>query len=331
MAKHYSYENREPRTPNRKKRKSPVKSAIYTFLFLICLAVFLGSGWILVDKMLIKPAVNEAVNNDIRDQFSELLNKQDPVSSDGQEAKPDPREAIRELAATVNEDIVGWITVDGTVIDYPVLHSSMDDPEHYLYRTYKDEYSAYGSIFLDAGCEITGDMQVLYGHSMNDGSMFRSLVEFGDPEVVAESPVIEYNTTEEASQWLIISVIKTNIDPSQGEVFSYAQTGFSSAEEKREYLYEVMKRSMVDTGVTVNENDDLLLLSTCSYEFDNFRTAVVARRIRDGETVTKTNVTSAEHTLYPDCWYNRYGGSAYPWPETLDEAVGQGLADWYDG
>lgn len=329
MAKHYG-EKQGHSAP--KKPKSRVKSVIYTVLFLICLAVFLGSGWVLVDKLLIKPAVNEAVTNDIRDMFSDLLDQQEVSSSEGEtEAKPDPREAIRELAATVNQDIVGWVTVDGTVIDYPVLHSSTDDPEHYLYRTYKDEYSIYGSIFLEAGCEITGDIQVLYGHSMNDGSMFRSLVSFDDPEVVAASPVIEYDTTEEASQWRIVSVFKTNTDPSQGEIFSYVRTGFASVEEKREYLYQVMQRSAVDTGVTVNENDDLLLLSTCSYEFDGFRTVVVARRVRDGETVTKTNITAAEHTLYPDCWYSRYGGSAYPWPETLDEAIEQGLADWYDG
>lgn len=329
MAKHYG-EKQGHTAP--KKPKSRVKSVIYTVLFLICLAVFLGSGWVLVDKLLIKPAVNEAVTNDIRDMFSDLLDQQEVSSSEGEtEAKPDPREAIRELAATVNQDIVGWVTVDGTVIDYPVLHSSTDDPEHYLYRTYKDEYSIYGSIFLEAGCEITGDIQVLYGHSMNDGSMFRSLVSFDDPAVVAASPVIEYDTTEEASQWRIVSVFKTNTDPSQGEIFSYVRSGFASAEEKREYLYQVMQRSAVDTGVTVNENDDLLLLSTCSYEFDGFRTVVVARRVRDGETVTKTNVTSAEHTLYPDCWYSRYGGSAYPWPETLDEAIEQGLANWYDG
>ena len=329
MAKHYG-EKQGHTAP--KKPKSRVKSVIYTVLFLICLAVFLGSGWVLVDKLLIKPAVNEAVTNDIRDMFSDLLDQQEVSSSEGQSAaKPDPKEAIRELAATVNQDIVGWVTVDGTVIDYPVLHSSTDDPEHYLYRTYKDEYSIYGSIFLEAGCEITGDIQVLYGHSMNDGSMFRSLVSFDDPAVVAASPVIEYDTTEEASQWRIVSVFKTNTDPSQGEIFSYVRSGFASAEEKREYLYQVMQRSAVDTGVTVNENDDLLLLSTCSYEFDGFRTVVVARRVRDGETVTKTNVTSAEHTLYPDCWYSRYGGSAYPWPETLDEAIEQGLANWYDG
>lgn len=329
MAKHYG-EKQGHSAP--KKPKSRVKSVIYTVLFLICLAVFLGSGWVLVDKLLIKPAVNEAVTNDIRDMFSDLLDQQEVSSSEGEtEAKPDPREAIRELAATVNQDIVGWVTVDGTVIDYPVLHSSTDDPEHYLYRTYKDEYSIYGSIFLEAGCEITGDIQVLYGHSMNDGSMFRSLVSFDDPAVVAASPVIEYDTTEEASQWRIVSVFKTNTDPSQGEIFSYVRSGFASAEEKREYLYQVMQRSAVDTGVTVNENDDLLLLSTCSYEFDGFRTVVVARRVRDGETVTKINVTSAEHTLYPDCWYSRYGGSAYPWPETLDEAIEQGLANWYDG
>lgn len=152
MAKHYGEKQGYPAP---KKPKSRVKSVIYTVLFLICLAVFLGSGWVLVDKLLIKPAVNEAVTNDIRNMFSDLLNQQEPSSS-GKDAEPDPREAIRELAATVNQDIVGWVTVDGTVIDYPVLHSSTDDPEHYLYRTYKDEYSFTAAFFWKRAVRLPG-------------------------------------------------------------------------------------------------------------------------------------------------------------------------------
>ena len=236
---------------------------------------------------------------------------------------------MRYLSQTVNSDIVGWITVGGTVIDYPVLQSSVDDPEYYLKRNYRGNYSDYGSIFLDSYCSTNGDIQVLYGHSMNDGSMFRSLVGFGSPGAVAASPVIQYDTADSSSQWLIVAVIKTNTLPSQGKVFGYIRTGFSSPEDKLEYIYQVMQRSMVNTNVGVNENDDLLLLSTCSYEFDDFRTVVVARRLRPGESIPYPNVSWAANTLYPDCWYQKHGGEAYPWPATFAEAREQGLIDWY--
>ena len=346
-------------------KKSPHKKSlsqtVYTLLMVLFLGVFLFSGGMLVWNLWLQPAQNEAVNDDIRDLFSQAMTEtggsHDKLVSDteeenasgeedvsgGEEAESSPEEqedpdirgelrrcdAVRYLAENVNSDIVGWITVDGTVIDYPVLQSSTENDEYYLKRNYREQYSDYGSIFLDSYCSTGGDIQVLYGHSMNDGSMFRSLVGFGDPGTVSVSPIIQYDTADEASQWLIVSVFKTNTLPSQGKVFGYIRTGFSSAEDKQEYIYQVMQRSIVNTHVGVNENDDLLVLSTCSYEFDDFRTVVVARRLRPGETVPAANVSWAANTLYPDCWYEKYGGEAYPWPATFAEAREQGLIDWY--
>lgn len=349
MARHFKEGNAPAETkksPPRAKRKRSLRQVIYFLLLVVFAGVFLFSGWMLLQNLWIKPAQNQAVNDDIRDIFSQAMENtvtddDSQGSTTGQESTAEGQdaydireglrrsEAVRYLAENVNSDIVGWITVDGTVIDYPVLQSSVEDDEYYLKRNYKKQYSSYGSIFLDSYCSTAGDMQVLYGHSMNDGSMFRGLLSFGEPGVVAASPVIQYDTAGESSQWLIISVFKTNTLPSQGEIFSYIRTGFSSPQDKLEYLYQVMQRSMVNTHVGVNESDDLLLLSTCSYEFSDFRTVVVARRLREGEALPAVNVTYAEHTLYPDCWYQKYGGSAYPWPQTFGEAQAQGLTDWY--
>lgn len=72
-----------------------------------------------------------------------------------------------------------------------------------------------------------------------------------------------------------------------------------------QFYYDVMKRSMVNTGVDLNENDKTVMLSTCSYEYEGFRTVIVARKVRDGEdaTVDTSKITENENVLYPDIWY----------------------------
>ena len=69
-------------------------------------------------------------------------------------------------------DIQGWISIPGTCVDYPVLQSSADDPEYYLRRTYKGEHRTAGSIFIQWDCSPESKNLVVYGHNMNDGTMF---------------------------------------------------------------------------------------------------------------------------------------------------------------
>ena len=327
------------RKPARTQEKT-LRVLVYSLLMSAFALVFIYSGSMLVWNMWVEPAQNTAVNNEIREIYTQAMGGKDEVpdntpgtagdSVDGTEDDaPRRTEAVRRLAEEVNGDIVGWLSIGGTVINYPVLQTSAAGGEYYLYRNYKGEYSRHGSVFLDAACSPAGDMQVLYGHSMNDGSMFRSLVNFGDPAVVAASPVIRYDTADEASEWLIVSVFKTNTLPSQGKVFNYIRDDFDSAEDKLNYIYQVMQRSIVNTHVGVNESDDLLVLSTCSYEFSEFRTVVVARRLRPGESLPAVQVELAENTLYPACWYRRYGGEAFPWPEDITLAKEWDLIDWH--
>lgn len=144
------------------------------------------------------------------------------------------REAVLKLQS-VNSDITGWVQLDGTDINFPVLTPPADDPQYYLYRNYKKESTKYGSIFLDGMCTVDSDNQVLHGHSMQDGRMFWQVIGFGSAKTVKSCPVFRYDTEKEAAEWKIVSVFKTNTYDNQGELFNYLRGDFDSAEDKMQF------------------------------------------------------------------------------------------------
>ena len=97
-------------------------------------------------------------------------------------------------------------------------------------------------------------------------------------------------------------------------------------------IYNVKIRSLIDTLVDIKDDDKLLTLSTCSYEFDDFRTVIVARKVRDGEdiSVNTESAKNSENPLMPDCWYSRYGGHA-PSYFNFRKAYENGEISWYSG
>ena len=92
------------------------------------------------------------------------------------------------------------------------------------------------------------------------------------------------------------------------------------------------ERSIIDTPVTVNEDDQLITLSTCTYEFENFRTAVIARKVRPGEdsTVDVDSASANSDMLWPDVYYRTYGGTK-PEDKSFAQAYENGEISWYDG
>ncbi len=189
-----------------------VSSVWLTVLIIIFAAVFLVSAGVLIWEMVINPFVTDQNTEQIQEVFVEAGGVAGtPVEEDEtpDEAYDRRVEAIQKLQA-INPDISGWLRIDNTNINQPVLSPPADDPEYYLYRNYKKEDTKYGSIFLDVISPVDADNQLIHGHSMQDGRMFWSLISFGNPEVVKQSPVIQYDTDVEAGDWKIISVFKTN-------------------------------------------------------------------------------------------------------------------------
>ncbi len=209
----------------------------------------------------------------------------------------------------INPDIKGWIKIDGTVIDYPVLQSSKQDPSFYLYRNYKKGKDKNGSIFISSDIsQLERDTKniVLHGHNMNSGAMFASLLKYADINFYKAHPLIKFDTIFETGLWKVFAVIRTNSDPNQGEVFyDYLSPFFASKREFLKLIYNLKLRSILKIPVEVLESDKILTMSTCSYEMKGFRTVVFARKIRRGEDelVDLDNVKVNNNPMMPNGWY----------------------------
>ena len=117
---------------------------------------------------------------------------------------------------------------------------------------------------------------------------------------------------DEEGNWKIISVFKTNTLSDQGEIFNYTISNFSNPKNFIEYIEEIKKRSLINIPIVAGADDKLLTLSTCSYEFKGFRTVVVAKKVKEGESleIDTSLASKSENPLMPQCWYDRYGGVA---------------------
>ena len=257
----------------------------------------------------------------------------------GNNKKPDTGDTIDwKKLKEINEEIVGWIQLDNTQIDYPVLYHKGDDRtyQYYLSHNYKGDYDSFGSIFLDYRCTKGTDSKnvVIHGHHIQDGSMFGDLMKYGgttgDLDFYKKSPTIEFDTPEEQGTYKIISVFKTNTLSTQGEFFNYMVGDFQNEKDFMNYVYNVRIRSLFNCPVDVNEDDELITLSTCSYEFTNWRTVVVARKVRVGESKRLTFQGIAITTLYGRRFITLHTANK-TYCDGFRTAYEKGQIDWYNG
>ena len=273
-------------------------------LKVVSLAVLVVSAAILVKILIIDSYISQKAASEIQ----EIYHSQ---NIDGNEEAEENK--FLELQK-INPEICGWISIPGTRIDYPVLQGNKNDTHFYLSHNYKGEKSKYGSIFLDPICQLSENPKncVIYGHHMADGQMFADLMKFSSLDFYKQNPLISFETIKDKNaKWKIFSVFKTNTLASQGKIFHYVVSNFADNRSFLDYVSQVKMRSLLDIPVDVNQNDKLITLSTCSYEFRDFRTVIVARKVRSGESeAVSTNFASeAKNPLMPQCWYEKYGGS----------------------
>ena len=173
-----------------------------------------------------------------------------------------------------NEDTIGYINIEGTVIDYPVMYSG--DNDHYLHYDSDNNYSYHGAIFLDFRCDVY-DMPstrniILYGHRMKDGTMFRALAFYFEKEFFDEHRIVHFDTLAGEMDWEVFAIFETHID------FDYINTEYESDEQWLEFIEYCQSLSVYETDVELSEDDIVLTLSTCSIYHD-YRVVVMARLI----------------------------------------------------
>lgn len=202
------------------------------------------------------------------------------VPEDASPAEPKGTSILPEYAPLYekNSDLVGWMTIDGTPINYPVMQTP-DRVDYYLHRSFEKKENSHGCLYVRESCDVfaPSDNLTIYGHHMKDGSMFASLDKYRKMEFWEEYPEIQFDTLYNRQTYTIFAVFKTTA--SVGEGFMYHR--FEDAEDEAEFNQFVStckKLSFYDTGITPEYGDKMITLSTCEYSQDNGRLVVVAVR-----------------------------------------------------
>lgn len=190
-------------------------------------------------------------------------------------------EILREYADVFlkNPDMVGWIQIPGTVIDYPVVQTP-DSPDYYLYRDFDKKYNLHGCIYAREQCDINtpSDNITMYGHRMGDDTMFAQLIKYTDKDFFEENRYIYFDTLTERHTYEILSIFITSATPGKG--FEYHMFVNASDEHMfNDFVHTCKANAFYDTGVTAQYGDKLITLSTCEYSQENGRLVVVAKRV----------------------------------------------------
>lgn len=213
--------------------------------------------------------------NTERDTFKELSS----MVIVGEDTSNDTIESPYIELKEENSDFFGWLSIEGTQLDYPVMFTP-DRPQYYLRRDFYGNSSNSGVPFLDDNYTEGCGNYLIYGHNMHNGTMFATLLSYEDKQFWQEHPTINFDTLNEQRTYAILGVFFEEIrDYDSQEGFLYFEyIDVSNEEVFNEYITRVKSISLYDTGVQANYGDQLLTLSTCSYHTDGGRFVVVAKK-----------------------------------------------------
>ena len=178
-----------------------------------------------------------------------------------------------------NAELVGWIKLDDTPIDYPVMQS-VSRPWHYLDHDFEDERSKSGLPFIEEVCDISGNRAnwIIYGHNMKNGTMFGGLHSLTEQAFYETHRILQFDTPERAGSYKIVSVFYMVVDTGAGFQF-YHYPNIESEELFQTYADNVLSASIYPADTSLAWGDELLTLVTCSKHADDGRLVVVAKRV----------------------------------------------------
>lgn len=236
------------------------KKVLSAGLTLICLGVFIYAAHGLISTWLDYSSNNRLVS-DLQETFYDAAENEEAVAQADNDGAPRVRSGFDRLLEE-NEELVGWLTIDGTQIDYPILKA--DNNEEYLRHDFYKNWNILGSIFMDFRNDVTSfdKNTIVYGHRTKDGSMFEGLTKFQDKEFFDTHQTFTFDTLYESYEAEVFAVYNTTTD------FNYIQTEFASEDDYGQLLSRMREESMFDTNVEVGTEDHILTLSTCDYELD---------------------------------------------------------------
>lgn len=246
-------------------------------------------------------AVSEPEETRSADEASEIPPEtvalpETPQTSEAATSETAETDATEELSPAVpnpyadafasNEDIVAWLQIPDTEIDYPVVWTP-EDENYYLYRDTRGNEDKNGSLILDTDSSLdplTTNL-IIHGHNMRSGAMFGNLTDYEDPDYFENHRQIILYTEECQRNYEVIAVFRSQVYKKSDTVFKFYK--FFQADTKEEFddFYNNIKDlSLYDTGVTAEFGDRFITLSTCVYHVEQGRFVVVAKEAEQGET-----------------------------------------------
>lgn len=272
--------------PSKSKKETLISNFIWFAIFVVSIAIFyqaysIGKHFYLLHQ-------SEKSTKIVQDIFDETISKQtlptptpivqslyvpetaEPEIVSAKEIRPEIL-AIRE--ALNNDDVIGYIFIEDTTIGYPIVQAK--DNKFYLTNDSSKNKNPSGAIFLDCtnSHELTDKNSVIYGHNVRSNSMFHDLRNYVDADYLKSHQKILVVTLYEETVWEVFSAYKTSTS------FNYIQTAFDSNSPFFPFLAKIYEKSLVASGVTVDEDDIVLTLSTCTNTSDDMRYAVHAKLI----------------------------------------------------
>ena len=256
--------------------KHPRSGRIYTIAMIFFAVLFLVSAGMLLKRYL----EDRRTENEFA-SLAALVETQ--PAAEGSGAAPqqtqDPAEKFAALRQR-NEDFIGWISIEGTNLDFPVMYRP-DSKDFYLRHGFDGEYSNYGVPYLDEDCTLTAENRsqnlVIYGHNMKTGTIFGCLTDYKKADTYRKHPVIEFDTLYGDGSYEVFAAFA--IDVVEEPDFAYYDAIDLDESAFNAFVAEVKRRSDVDSGITPVYGEELITLSTCEYSTANGRYVVVARRV----------------------------------------------------
>ncbi len=206
-----------------------------------------------------------------------------------------------------NADIGGWLRIDGTAINYPVMKNAGSD--YYANHNFRQEYSVYGAPFFHKqnnlmSAAAQNKVLIVYGNNTADGQMFSELTSYRKLDFFKEHAVVDMSTLYTAGKWVVFGAMI--LDPNEINAFDYAVTAFADDDAFAKYVTDIQKRSLFKTDMEVSVQDNILLLVTQAeeeYGFEGAVFVVACRQLRDGETAeTQRQVFRNTTVLMPRKW-----------------------------
>ena len=179
-----------------------------------------------------------------------------------------------------NPDLYGWIRIDGTKVNYPVMFSPQE-PERYLSKDYYGKKAKYGVPFVDGATDTQSRNLLIHGHNARSGILFGDLDKYEEKSFWKEHRYIRFDTLYEERLYEIVAVCQTSALIRSDGVEQFF--GFANIWDDISMMYytQFLSRNvMYDTGLSIGINSELITLSTCSYHTKEGRLIIVAKRMK---------------------------------------------------